>query len=148
VDDLDRLIRRLERLSASARVGALDEENAQKLQWQEFGTPVIPPRPTLSPTTDRLEPAVFRSVQRRVDDVVQGRSSQTGEQVLAGVGADLAEEVRDAIDSNVPPELAESTKASRRRRGKDERTLVDEGDMLRSIRVETRPGERGWADDE
>jgi len=53
-DAFDQLIRDVSRLSASAVVGAVDdEENATKLAYSEFGTRTAPPRPTLSAATDR-----------------------------------------------------------------------------------------------
>ncbi len=148
MDDLDRLILRMQRLPASARVGALDEANAQKLAYSEFGTANEPPRPTLSAATDRNVNAVHRAVERRVALVVAGKSTQTGQDILADVGQDLAEEVQNEIDGNVQPALAASTLAARRRRGNaSERTLVDTGDMLRSIKVEAKRGDDGWPDE-
>lgn len=149
MDDLDRLIRRLSALPASARVGALDEENARKLSYSEFGTPTEPIRPTLSAATDRNANAVQRAVQKRVQAVMDGTSRADGEIILQAVGDDLAEEVRNEIDNNVPPPLADSTLAARRRRGNaSDRTLVDTDEMRKSIRAEAKDGERGWDDDE
>lgn len=148
MDDLDRLIRHLSRLPAAARVGALDEENARKLSYSEFGTVTAPPRPALSATTDRNASAVHRAVSRRVGAVIDGKTAQTGEAILGAVGADLAEEVRNAIDSNTPPPLAPSTIAARRRRGNSsDRTLVDTGEMMRSITVDTKAGVGDWQDE-
>lgn len=148
MDDLDRLIRRLDRLPAAARIGALDEVNAQKLAYSEFGTVREPPRPALSAATDRNANAVHRAVARRVGAVIDGKTAQTGEAILGAVGADLAEEVRNAIDSNTPPALAPSTLAARRRRGNSsDRTLVDTGEMMRSITVDTKAGVGDWADE-
>lgn len=157
MDELDRLIARMSRLDARARVGALDEENARKLSLQEFGSAQDPAgpkgehnviRPTLSAATDRNANAVQRAVDRRIAAVVAGRSAQTGQDILADVAEDLAEEVRNEIDGDVPPPLAPSTLAARRRRGNSsERTLVDSGDMLRSIEVEAKRGDGGWPDE-
>jgi hypothetical protein len=124
--------------------------NAQKLAWSEFGTTRgVPPRPTLSVTTDRLTPAIDRSIKRQVGEAIDGRSrGVTGQEIVGGVARDLAEEVRNAIDGNTGKELAPPTKASRRRRGKDTRTLVDEGDMLKSIDVRTSADPKAFADDE
>lgn len=144
-DGLDILIRDLQRLNARGRVGALDEENAQKLAHQEFGTEHAPARPALSATTDRAEGDVNRAIDRRVKDVIEGKRSATGETILAEVGGMLAEQVREAIDNNTPPALAPSTLAARRSRGNDSaRTLVDTGAMRESITTETKPGWREW----
>lgn len=160
MDDLDRLIARLSRLPAAARVGALDEENARKLSLQEFGSAQGPSgtkgehnviRPSLSAATDRNSAALHRAVARRVGAVVDGKTGQTGqtgEAILGAVGADLAEEVRNTIDSNVPPALAPPTLAARRRRGNtSERTLVDTDEMRKSITVEAKAGTGDWADE-
>lgn len=137
-DLLDKILADLRRLNGSAVVGALDGVNATKMAWQEFGTNRAPARPTLSTTTDAATSSVFRSIQRQVGEVLDGQGrGVTGREIVAGLARDLAEEVQNAIDNNTPPPLAPSTAAARRRAGKDTRTLVDTGDMLRSIGVET-----------
>jgi hypothetical protein len=134
-DALDKLVRDLGRLSGSAVVGVVDdEENATKLAYSEFGTHTAPPRPTLSVTTDRLTPAIERKMRREVAAVLDGKGrGVTGQEVVAGVARDLAEEVQNAVDGDTGPPLADSTKAQRRRAGQDTRTLVALGEMLRSI---------------
>lgn len=144
-DPLDLLLRNLQRLSAATAVGAHDEDNAQKLAYSEFGTVNAPARPTLSAVTDRNERAIGAAIDRKVGAVLDGKT-RTGVAIMQDVGADLAEMVRDEVGNNTPPPLAPSTAASRRRRGKDERTLVDSGDMQRGIRAETREGENVWPD--
>ena len=147
MDDLDRLIIRMQHLDASARVGALDEVNATKLSYSEFGTVNEPPRPTLSAATDRNANAIHRAVERRVATVVAGKP-QTGQDILADVAHDLAEEVQNEIDGNVQPALAPATIAARRRRGNpSERTLVDTDEMRKSIKVEAKHGDGGWSDE-
>lgn len=156
-DDLDRLIRRVQGLAASARVGALDEENARKLSLQEFGSARGPDgtkgehnviRPSLSAATDRNQAAVFSAVQRGVQSVLDGKKGVDGEDILQHVGDDLAEEVQQEIDNNVPPPLAPSTLAARRRRGNaSDRTLVDTDEMRQAIRCEAKSGDDvddGW----
>lgn len=151
MDALDHIIAAVGRLDGSVRVGALDEENAQKLAWQEFGTKRgIPPRPTLTTTTDRLTPAINRKIQRDIAAVLDGKGrGVTGQEIMADVGRDLAEEVRDAIDGNTPPPLAASTLAARRARGNPStRTLVDTGDMRRSIKSEASADPDRWREGE
>lgn len=148
-DPLDRLIRDLARLDASARVGALDEKNASKLAWAEFGTRTgEPPRPTISVATDKARTSIERAVAKRVGDVFDGKSSATGRDVLQKVGDDLAELIQEQIDSNTQPALAKSTLAARRRAGiTGDRTLVASGEMLRNIKVETSSEPNRWRDD-
>ena len=145
----DQVLRGVGRLSASAVIGALDEENAQKLAYSELGTSTADPRPTLSVTTDRLRPAIYRAIQADVQDVLENKArGATGQEVLADVGRDLAEEVQNAIDGNTSPPLADSTLRQRRRRGQGDRTLVATREMLRSIKVETSADPGGLRDDE
>lgn len=149
-DAFDQLIRDVSRLSASAVVGVVDdEENATKLAYQEFGTRTAPPRPTLSAATDRLARPINDAIKRRVVAVLSSSRTMTGETILGEVGGMLAEEVRNAIDGNTPPPLAPSTLAARRRRGNfSARTLVDTGKMRLSIKVDTKPGASAqWPDD-
>lgn len=148
-DALDKLIVDLARLDGAAEVGALDSETARKLSYAEFGTRKgVPPRPVLTTTTDRLEKAMNRAIDRRVGEVLDGRGrGLTGEELVGDVGRDLAEEVRNEIDGDTGDELAASTKRSRRRRGKDTRTLVDSGDMMRGIKVRTSADPDGFSDD-
>lgn len=138
----------MSRLTARARVGALDEENATKLAYQEFGTETAPARPTLSATTDRAEADINAAIKRRVLGVIDSKRTVTGETILAEVGGMLAEQVIEAIDNNTPPALAPSTLAARRSRGNDStRTLVDTGDMREHITVEAKPGDADWPAD-
>jgi hypothetical protein len=143
-DGWDAVMTGVGRLTAVAEVGALDEKNAQKLAWAEFGTVTAPPRPTLTVTTDRLRPAIARAIQREVGDVLDGKGrGVTGQEILGDVGEALAEEVQHAIDGNTPPlPLAPSTLATRRRRGQGDRTLVATGEMMRSIKAWAVQGER------
>jgi hypothetical protein len=139
-DVLDRLIVDLSRASGSAIVGVIDdEENASHLFWAEFGTTRgEPPRPTLTVTTDRLAPAIFRAERAALGRILDGKDHHsTGQEILADVGRDLAEEVQDAIDNNPAPPLAASTLAARRRAGQGDRSLVATGEMRKSITVKT-----------
>lgn len=132
-DPLVRIIRDLSRMHGSAAVGALDEETATKLRFSEFGTATAEPRPTISVATDAARPSIDRAIARRVGDVMDGKSTASGVEVLTPVARDLAEQVQERIDNNTPPPLAASTLATRRRRGQGDRTLVATGDMLRGI---------------
>lgn len=149
MDALSRLLASLRRLDGAAVVGALDPENARKLAWAETGTPTSDPRPTLSVTTDRLRPAIERSLRRQVGEVLDGKGrGVTGEEIVRGLAGDLREEVVAAIANNTPPPLAESTKADRRRRGLGTQTLVAEGDMMRSIKVASSSDPDAFKEDE
>ena len=147
-DAFDRLVADMKRLEGRARVGALDERNAEVLSFSEFGTVNEPPRPTLSAAFDQTEPAMRRAIDRKIGAVIDGKSEAGGRRILSEVGEDFAEVVREAIDSNVPPENAPSTLAAKRRKGQGDRTLVATGEMRRSITVESKSDTKAWQDEE
>ena len=147
-DDFDRLLADLKRLDARARVGALDETNAQKLAYTEFGTVTEPPRPTITAAFDRTKATMRRAIDRKIGAVIDGKSEAGGRRILSEVGEDFAEVVREAIDSNVPPENAPSTLAAKRRKGQGDRTLVATGGMRGSITVESKSDTKAWQDEE
>lgn len=146
-DDFDRLLADMKRLDARARVGALDETNAQKLAWSEFGTVREPPRPTITAAFDRTKATMRRAIDRKIGAVIEGKSEAGGRRILSEVGEDFAEVVREEIDNNVPPENAPSTLAAKRRKGQGDRTLVATGEMRDSIAVESKSDSGAWHDE-
>lgn len=152
-DDFDRLLADMKRLDARARVGALDETNAQKLNWMEFGTideegeQRIQPRPTITAAFDRTKATMRRAIDRKIGAVIDGKSEAGGRRILSEVGEDFSEVVREEIDNNTPPPLADSTVAQKRRKGQSDRTLVATGEMRESIRVESKSDSGRWVDD-
>lgn len=153
-DDFDRLLADMRRLDGRARVGALDEVNAQKLQWAEFGTvddegqTREPARPTISAAFDRTQATMRRAIDRKIGAVIDGKSEAGGRRILSEVGEDFAEVVREEIDNNVPPVNAPSTLAAKRRAGQGDRTLVATGSMRDSIRVESKDDAKDWPEEE
>ena len=146
-DDFDRLLADLRRLDARARVGALDETNAQKLAYSEFGTVTEPPRPTITAAFDRTKATMRRVIDRDIGAVIDGKSEAGGRRILSEVGEDFAEVVREEIDNNTPPPLADSTVAQKRRKGQSDRTLVATGEMRESITVESKADSGRWVHD-
>lgn len=143
-DAFDRLIADMKRLEGRARVGALDERNAEVLSFSEFGTVNEPPRPTLSAAFDQTEAAMRRAIDRRIGAVIDGKSEAGGRRILSEVGEDFAEVVREAIDGKNAP----STLAAKRRKGQGDRTLVATGEMRGSITVESKSDTKAWQDEE
>lgn len=150
MDELDKLVKRLGKLSAHARVGALDPKAAQKLAWAEFGTITAPARPVLSATTDRNAGAINRAIDAKVGQVLDGKDL-SGADLLRGVGEDLAELVRESIAGPAAPgkrKLKPSTLASRRSRGNNDdtplvdRSILESGEkaLVDSIQVDAGPG--------
>jgi hypothetical protein len=138
-DEMDRLIARLKRGDAVARIGVLDDEEAAlHLWWAEFGTLHAPPRPTLTAAYDEAEGALARAMEKGLRRLVFGQAS-AADGALRPVAEDLLELVVDRVDGNTPPELAPSTIAARRRRDNySTRTLVDTRHMLESIALDVR----------
>lgn len=147
-DAFDRLLADVRRLDGRARVGALDEANAQKLAHSEFGTVTAPPRPTISAAFDRAEATLRRAIDRKIGAVIDGTSEAGGRRILSEVGEDFAELTREEIDNNVPPENAPSTLAAKARKGQGDRTLVATGEMRGSIAVESKSDSKPWQDEE
>lgn len=147
-DDFDRLLADVRRLDGRARVGALDEANAQKLAFSEFGTVNEPPRPTISAAFDRAEATLRTAIDRKIGAVIDGTSEASGRGILSAVGEDFAELTREEIDNNTPPENAPSTLAAKARKGQGDRTLVASGEMRDGIAVESKSDSKPWQDEE
>lgn len=86
-------------------------------QTQEYGSPArhIPPRPMVRPTILAEKRAWSDSMGQGVKAVAQGKRSPL--QVMQAIGELAAGDVRQAITQINSPVLADSTKASRKRRG-------------------------------
>lgn len=141
VDDTPRIIRQLARIGTrTARAGIFTNEvEAEKLGYQEFGTPTARQRQTVAPAFDQGVDDVVDLVAEKVDRTLVG---DDGQRVADAVAEKLAGDIRDHIKSNTPPELAASTLADRRRRGNaSTETLIDEGDMLKAIEHDVVAGE-------
>jgi hypothetical protein len=129
MDELDRMIKRFSKLTASVEIGVFDEKNAQKLSYAEFGTRTAPPRPVLSATYDQAESSLDRAIDKALGQVIDGKD-MTGGQLLQGVGEDLAELVKDQIHGSFGKALKPSTLKARRKRGNpDSTTLIDRSSL-------------------
>ena len=155
MDDLDRLIKRMGKLSATVEVGAFDPKNAQKLSYAEFGTRTAPPRPVLSGTFDAAEGALDRAIDKGIGAVIDGKD-MTGGVLLQGVGEDLAELVVEAIQGGFGKALKPSTLKARRSRGNSDttplvdRSLLEGGEqaLVDSIQAQAQEGLGNLADTE
>lgn len=144
LEEMDRLLARLARGDAIARIGILDDPVlALRLWWNELGTKTAPPRPTLTAAWDESEGAIDRGLRRAARTLVAGDVT-TGVAAIRPVAKALEELVVDRIDGDTPPELARSTIAARRRRGNTStRTLVDTRKMLEAVEAQVRPAPPG-----
>lgn len=138
MDDLDKLIKRLGKLSGKAAVGTFTEEASMKLAFAEFGTRTAPPRPVLSATTDSSAGSIDRAIANQVGQVLDG-AERTGDEIMGKVGQDLRELVVEQIQGGLPKPLKPATLRGRRARGNtDTRPLID--------RTLLEPGERALVD--
>lgn len=134
-DKVRKVIRGVHGTHAIAGIFSPDKAHlAERLSWQEFGTtqPGSVQRQTVAPAFDKGEAAVVRALAEDLSDALDG--TLPAAEVPERMAITLAANIRERIESNTPPELAESTKAARRRRGNTStQTLVDSGDMLGAI---------------
>ncbi|WP_321906230.1 hypothetical protein [Burkholderia cenocepacia] len=109
--------------------------NAEIGYIQETGSPAnnIPARPHLVPGVQDARPKFEPQLQRGVEAALDGDLEQVQRRLnMAGIAAQNS--VRAKVNSNIAPELAESTLEARRRRGVTrENTLVDTGQYRNSI---------------
>jgi hypothetical protein len=111
--------------------GLLDQEQAMKGAFAEFGTSTAPPRPWLSLAGDSA--AVESSMDTAVREMVSGTDAGAA---LTDLGQAVAGQAVEIIESQQVggPALADSTVA---RKGSNEK-LIDTGDMIGSITSEVR----------
>ena len=109
--------------------------NAEIGYIQETGSPAnnIPARPHLVPGVQDARPKFEPQLQKSVEAALDGDLEQVQRRLnMAGIAAQNS--VRAKVNSNIAPELAESTLEARRRRGVTrENTLVDTGQYRNSI---------------
>jgi hypothetical protein len=135
-DRLRAELRRLERLEI--RVGVLQSAPTEGGEStitvvaaaHEYGTATIPQRSFIGRTMDQKREQLGELQAQAIDAVLAGE--KTAEQAAGAVGAVAASMVQATIRSNVPPPLKPETVA---RKGHS-RTLIDSGQLLRSIQHE------------
>lgn len=105
----------------------------------EYGTSTVPQRSFLGRTVDGEREAIAALQARALDRVVAGEADPR--RAAGEVGAAVAGMVQRTIRSSVPPPLKPETA---RRKG-HERTLIETGQLLKSIAFEVGPREGGGA---
>ncbi|HDR8927232.1 TPA: hypothetical protein QDA78_003657 [Burkholderia vietnamiensis] len=101
----------------------------------EHGSPAnnIPERPHLVPGVQDARPKFEPQLQKGVEAALDGDLEKVNRS-LNRAGLVAQNSVRAKINSNIPPKLADSTLAARRRRGVTrENTLVDTGQYRNAI---------------
>ncbi|WCM21363.1 hypothetical protein NDK50_07920 [Paraburkholderia bryophila] len=109
--------------------------NAQIGYILETGSPAknIPARPFLVPGVVAVQGEIADRLGKAADAALDG-SSQAAERQLTSAGITAENSVKQKINSNIQPELADSTLEARRRRGVTrENTLVDTGQLRNSV---------------
>ena len=94
----------------------------------EYGTSRIPERSFMRSTVDEKQQEWNKALDRIVGSITEGDISNI-EQKISLVGKQIVNDIKEKIDSNVPPPLSEATK---KRKGSS-RTLIDTGIMRASI---------------
>ncbi|MBY4751887.1 hypothetical protein [Burkholderia dolosa] len=101
----------------------------------ENGSPVnnIPPRPHLVPGVEEARPKFEPQLQKGVEAALDGDLEKVNRS-LNRAGLVTVPVVQNKINSNIPPELAESTLEARRRNGiTTEKTLVVTGEYRNAM---------------
>jgi hypothetical protein len=102
---------------------------------QETGSPVnnLPARPFLVPGVESAQKAATDELKKGADDAMDG-NAQAADKALHRAGIIASNSVKAKINSGIAPELALSTLAARRRRGRTGTTpLIDTGSLRNAI---------------
>lgn len=147
IDRLDEVLKSISRLVQKevlvgvpdSTAGRKDEgeplSNAEIGYIMENGSPAnnIPARPHLVPGVQDARPKFEPQLQKGVEAALDGDLEKV-DRSLNRAGLVAQNSVRAKINSNIPPKLADSTLAARRRRGVTrENTLVDTGQYRNAI---------------
>ncbi|KGS34461.1 hypothetical protein [Burkholderia pseudomallei] len=147
IDRLDEVLKSISRLvQKEVLVGVPDStagrkddgeplSNAEIGYIMENGSPAnnIPARPHLVPGVQDARPKFEPQLQKGVEAALDGDLEKV-DRSLNRAGLVAQNSVRAKINSNIPPKLADSTLAARRRRGVTrENTLVDTGQYRNAI---------------
>jgi hypothetical protein len=102
---------------------------------QERGSPVnnLPARPFLVPGVEAAQKAATDELKKGADAAMSG-NALAADRALHRAGITASNAVKAKINSGVPPALAESTLAARRRRGRTgEVPLIDTGSLRNAV---------------
>ena len=102
---------------------------------QETGSPAnnLPARPFLVPGVESAQKAATDELKKGAGAAMSG-DAMGADKALHRAGITASNAVKGKINSGVPPELAKSTLAARRRRGRTGTTpLIDTGELRNSI---------------
>jgi hypothetical protein len=93
----------------------------------------LPARPFLVPGVESAQKAATDELKKGADDAMDG-NAHAADKALHRAGIVASNAVKAKINSGIAPELAESTLAARRRRGRTGTTpLIDTGSLRNAI---------------
>ena len=129
------------RTSEEAKAMGAKMNNAAIAYVHNFGNPAlnIPQRQFLEPGIKDANAGIVVRMTKAAQGALDGQPDVVMNNLNA-VGIIAASSVKMKISSNIPPPLAASTLAARRRRGRTgTRTLIDTGQLRNSISYVIRP---------
>lgn len=136
---LDELVKRevLVGIPADKAARTTDEglNNAGRLYVSEFGAPEanIPARPTVMPGVEKAQDTISKYFKAAAKRALEGDTAGVDTN-LNSAGIAAADAIKEKINSNTPPALAERTLDDRRARGVTRtNTLVDEAEMRNAV---------------
>ena len=104
---------------------------ADYASYNEFGTINMPARPFLSSTFDEQSEKWQSTTGKIIDNIIDGDPTII-DNLIGLLGEQVVGDIKEKIDSNVPPPLSPATI----KRKKSTRTLIDTGIMRNSIKYE------------
>ena len=129
------------RTAAEAKAQDAKINNAALGYIHNFGLPSknIPQRQFLEPGILNASDGISVRMEKAAQGALDGDSTAVKNN-LSATGIIATSSVKMKISSNIPPPLAESTLAARRRRGRTgTKTLIDTGQLRNSISFVIRP---------
>jgi len=121
--------------SGDARKNGEPIGNAEIGYIQETGSPAnnLPARPFLAPGVEDALPKAEKQLERGAQGALNGHID-AGDKAMHAAGLIAQSSVRAKIQSNIPPPLAPSTLADRRRRGRTGTIpLIDTGQLRNAV---------------
>lgn len=145
-DGLARVLRSIQQLAAQEVLVGIPSETTERQDGepinnatigyiQETGSPAnnLPARPFLVPGVESVQKEATNQLKRGGDAALSGRAMDA-DKAMHAAGIIAQNGVKAKINSGVPPALAASTLAARRRRGRTgEKPLIDKGELRNSV---------------
>ncbi|QDX29552.1 hypothetical protein [Dickeya poaceiphila] len=134
-------------LSAGILAGATNEDMGELIApyaaANEYGTKTIPPRPFMRTSIDNHAKDWSQQLAKSLDGI--GADPGVVKKGFDRLGLTIVQDIRDSIESSIPPANAKSTIDAKIRKGRKEpdKTLIDSGSMQRAVDYEINGGDDG-----